>query len=123
MGNAMIVFLLDSLDETVLDSLLDDNVFYRPDLLQKKPSILASTLVARGADAIVSSAEVPLEAMQGWFAARSPTYWVRVIVGQAPSSTESTALPKGGEPEEHVVLHACGDSEASAYVAAFEMLE
>lgn len=119
----MIVFLLDSLDEALLGQVLDDNVLYRPDLLQKKPSILGRTLVVCGADAIITRAEAPLEAMQQWFAARSSTYRVHVVVGQAPPSTEGTAVPKDGEPDEHVVLNAYGDSEASAYIAAFELLE
>lgn len=119
----MIVFLLDSLDETLLDQLLDDNVLYRPDLLKKKTSILARALVTYGADAIVTSVEIPLEAIQRWFVTRSPTYQVHIIIGQVPPSSEGITVPKDAKLEEHVVLHVYGDSETSAYIAAFKLLE
>ena len=116
----MNVFLLDSLNETVLGQLLDDNVSYRPDLLLRKPSILGRTLAQR-ADAIVTRAEVPPEALKLWHAARSPTYSVHVIVGDAPPTPSRVADDR--QADVHLVLDAYGASEALAYVAAFAVLE
>src|SRR5689334_14394882 len=116
----MIVTILDPLVEPLQDQLLGGNVLYRPDLRWKQPSILVKALVKHRVYAILTRTELPLESMLIWVAARSRTYRIYVFVG---SSAESAARPKDDGPEEHLVLHVYGNSETSAYVSAFELLE
>ncbi len=119
----MNIFLLDVLDQSLLERLINDNVIYRPDLLHKKTSALDYSLQVCKVDAIISRAELPITTIQQWSVSHSPTYQVQVIIGDTPSSIENVDVSNYGHIKHHCFLKAYGDNESSAYIAAFELLE
>lgn len=119
----MKILLVDRLEASLLDVLLADNVFYRPDLPLKSPEIFTDALVSNDIDAVVSRAALPEQVIEAWSSAKSgPTYQVSV-------SIHGGAFPKRVGTDEPGVLDGTrmlvveGDSEASAYVCALETLE
>ena len=120
----MKILILDQLENALLAHLLADNVIYRPDLLRKNQEALGRVFVASDVDAIISSADLPLSALREWSITRSAsTYWVRVTNGIAAAAPEKTISTGSRGARQLITLQAQGVDVATAYVAAFQMLE
>lgn len=115
----MNILLLDHISAELSAVLLSDNVIYRPDLLDKSPSIIAAALNVGEVDAVVSRSAIPGAALREWSSSQTK-YWVRVVVGDAadPENREPPADRAGPE-----VLWARGADMEAAYIAAFSLLE
>ncbi|WP_020206477.1 FAD-binding oxidoreductase [Cupriavidus sp. WS] len=121
----MKILLLDLLDKPLQDSLLADNVVYRPDLLNKSQDMLARTLVESGVDALISIGPVPRRVVDEWAAARASTVFVVRILVPDPNAQDLLDYAPAGEIEvgNQVALQAAGASLGDAYLNAFSLLE
>ncbi|RQR58425.1 FAD-binding oxidoreductase [Burkholderia sp. Bp9002] len=121
----MKILLLDLLSQPLQDSLLADNVVYRPDLLNKSQDMLARTLIEGEIDALISSEPVPRKAIDEWAAARASTVYVVRVVIPDPNAHDLLDYAPSGEIEagRSVTLQAVGKSLGDAYVNAFDLLE
>ncbi|MBK3787043.1 FAD-binding oxidoreductase [Paraburkholderia aspalathi] len=121
----MKILLLDLLDQPLQDSLLADNVIYRPDLLNKSHHIFTRMIVENRIDALVSRDPIPAKVVADWAAARtSPAYVVRVVTPD-PNASDLLDYAPAGEIQNgnSIALQALGKSLQDAYVNAFDALE
>jgi len=121
----MKILLPDFLDRPLQDSLLAENVIYRPDLPNKSHDIFTRTLVENCVDALVSRDPVPAKVIADWAAARtSPVFVVRVVTPD-PNAADLLDYEPAGEIQDgnSIVLQALGKSLRDAYVKAFDALE
>jgi D-amino-acid dehydrogenase len=122
---AMKILLLDLLDHPLQDSLLADNVLYRPDLPNKSHDILIRTVVENRIDALVSRDPIPAKVIADWAACRtSPVFVVRVSTPDSNASDLLDYAPAGKiQNGNGIALQALGKSLQEAYVNAFDALE
>jgi glycine/D-amino acid oxidase-like deaminating enzyme len=115
----MKIFLIGSIDEITLRQVISDNVFYRPDLLYKKTTMLAQALISQKVDAVITSVDLPFEAIKLWKEAMPLTYLVHVNT----NVSEIIETSNVSIAEAHIELFVRGENMDISFLSAFRLLE
>jgi len=119
----MKLLIVDQLNHSLLDSILGNNIIYRPDLRKKTSGLLSHALTEGRVDAVISRSLPPAEVLRKWERSnREPTFWIRLVIGGEHQIDSGDVVAESSGTTTRILLTG-GVDETAAYASALRMLE